>query len=60
MEITGIGGLIVLVLNIYAIVMIVQSSAKGLEKLIWSLVVFFLPLIGLLIWYFAGPGKKPF
>ena len=60
MEMTGIGGLIVLVLNIYAIVMIVQSSAKGIEKLIWSLVVFFLPLIGLLIWYFAGPGKKPF
>lgn len=60
MEITGIGGLIVLALNIYAIVMIVQSSAKGIEKLIWSLVVFFLPLIGLLIWYFAGPGKKPF
>ena len=49
MEITGIGGLIVLALNIYAIVMIVQSSAKGIEKLIWSLVVFFLPLIGLLI-----------
>ena len=60
MEITGIGGLIVLLLNIYAIVMIVQSSAKGIEKLIWSLVVFFLPLIGLVIWYFAGPGKKPF
>ena len=60
MEITGIGGLIVLVLNIYAIVMIVQSSAKGIEKLIWSLVVFLLPLIGLVIWYFAGPGKKPF
>ena len=60
MEITGIGGLIVLLLNIYAIVMIVQSSVKGIEKLIWSLVVFFLPLIGLVIWYFAGPGKKPF
>ena len=60
MEITGIGGLIVLLLNIYAIVMIVQSSVKGIEKLIWSLVVLFLPLIGLVIWYFAGPGKKPF
>jgi hypothetical protein len=40
--------------------MILQSPAKGIEKLIWSLVVFFLPLIGLVIWYFAGPGKKPF
>jgi Phospholipase_D-nuclease N-terminal len=57
---TGIGGLIILIADIYAIVMILQSSAKSIEKLIWSLVVFLLPLIGLIIWYFAGPGKKPF
>ena len=63
MEITGIGGiggLIVLIANIYAIVMILQSYAKAVEKLIWVLAVFFLPLLGLVIWYFAGPGKKPF
>ena len=60
MELTGIGGLIILIADIYAIVMILQSSAKSIEKLIWSLVVFFLPMIGLIIWYFAGPGKKPF
>ena len=59
MDLTGIGSLVILVLDIYAIVMILQSPAKGIEKLIWSLVVFFLPLIGLVIWYFAGPGKKP-
>ena len=59
MDLTGIGSLIILILDIYAIVMILQSPAKGIEKLIWSLVVFFLPLIGLVIWYFAGPGKKP-
>ena len=60
MDLTGIGSLVILILDIYAIVMILQSPAKGIEKLIWSLVVFFLPLIGLVIWYFAGPGKKPF
>ena len=60
MDLTGIGGLIILIADIYAIVMILQSSAESIEKLIWSLVVFFLPLIGLIIWYFAGPGKKPF
>ncbi len=60
MDLTGIGGLIILIADIYAIVMILQSSAKSIEKLIWALVVFFLPLIGLIIWYFAGPGKKPF
>lgn len=57
---TGIGGLIILIADIYAIIKILESSAKTLEKLFWSLVVFLLPLIGLIIWYFAGPGKKPF
>jgi hypothetical protein len=60
MDLTGIGGLIILIADIYAIVMILQSSAKSIEKIIWSLVVFLLPLIGLIVWYFAGPGKKPF
>ncbi len=60
MDFTGIGGLIVLIADIFAIVMILQSSAKSIEKLIWALVVFFLPLIGLIIWYLKGPGKKPF
>jgi hypothetical protein len=60
MDLTGIGGLIILIADIYAIVMILQSSAKSIEKLIWSLVVFLLPLIGLIVWYFSGPGKKPF
>ena len=60
MNFTGIGGLIIFIADIYAIVMILQSSAKAIEKLVWSLVVFLLPIIGLVIWYFAGPGKKPF
>jgi Phospholipase_D-nuclease N-terminal len=60
MELTGIGGLVILIADIFAIVMILQSSAKGIEKLVWSLVVLLLPLIGLILWYFAGPGKKPF
>jgi len=60
MEITGIGGLIILIADIYAIVMILQSSEQSIKKLMWALVVFLLPLIGLIIWYVAGPGKKPF
>ena len=60
MELTGILGLIILIADIYAIVMILQSAARSIEKLVWFLVVFLLPVLGLLIWYFAGPGKKPF
>ncbi|MBQ0799381.1 MAG: PLDc N-terminal domain-containing protein [Porticoccaceae bacterium] len=60
MDMTRIGSLIILIADIYAIVMIMQSSAKAVEKLLWVLVVLLLPLIGLIIWYLAGPGKKPF
>lgn len=56
----GIAGLIVLVVDVYAIVMILDSSAKAIEKLIWALIIVLLPVIGLIFWYFAGPGKKPF
>lgn len=60
MELSQLGALIILVADIYAIVMILQSSARSIEKLIWALVILLLPLIGLVIWFFAGPGKKPF
>ena len=60
MDLSGIIGLVILIADIYAIVMILQSSAKTGEKALWALVVFLLPLIGLIIWYLAGPGKKPF
>jgi hypothetical protein len=35
-------------------------AAKDIEKLLWCLAVLILPLIGLIVWYFAGPGRKPF
>ncbi len=58
MEVSGIGSLILLIADIYAILMILQSSSTTVQKLIWALVVFLLPLLGLIIWFFAGPGKK--
>lgn len=60
MKFSGILGLVILIADIYAAMTIFQSSAKTAEKILWILLVFFLPLIGLVIWYFAGPGKKPF
>ena len=53
-------GLLVLIADVYAIVKILESSAPNLEKLLWSLVIILLPVIGLVIWYLVGPGRKPF
>lgn len=55
MDIGGILGLVILVLDIYAIVRIVTSGASVVAKILWSLLVLVLPLIGLIIWWFAGP-----
>jgi len=60
MDISGIGALLIVIADIYAIVMIVQSPARDIEKLLWVLVVLILPLIGVILWYLAGPGRKPF
>lgn len=52
----GILGLVLLGLVIYAILQIAQSSADTLNKVIWILVVLVFPVIGLIVWYFVGPG----
>jgi hypothetical protein len=54
-EIGGIGGLIVLVLDIWALVSIIGSSASTGSKVLWSLLVILLPIIGFIIWLIAGP-----
>lgn len=53
----GILGLIILIADIWAIVNIIGSPAKGSSKLIWIIVIILLPIIGLIIWYFAGPRQ---
>lgn len=60
MGLTGIGALLILIADVYAMVMIIQSSARAIEKLLWFLVVLILPVIGVIVWYVAGPGRKPF
>ena len=51
-------GLLLLIADIYAVLKIVQSSAEPLKKAIWIAVVIVFPLLGLLVWYLAGPGGR--
>ena len=48
-------GLVVLIADIWAIVQIVQSRASTGAKVGWTLLIVFLPVIGLIIWLIAGP-----
>ncbi|WP_082859121.1 PLDc N-terminal domain-containing protein [Microbulbifer sp. Q7] len=54
----GVLGLLVLIADIYAIIKILQSSASGLKKLVWVLVVLLFPVIGFIAWFFFGPGGR--
>lgn len=51
----GILGLIHLIVVIWAILSILKSGASTGAKIIWGLLVLLLPLIGLIIWFLAGP-----
>lgn len=51
----GILGFIILILDIYAIIKIVGSSASTGMKIVWVLVVLFLPVVGLIAWFILGP-----
>ncbi len=50
-------GIIHLILFIIAAVEILMSSKDLLKKILWLLLIFLLPLIGLIIYFVAGRGK---
>ena len=46
----GIVGLIILALDIWAIVTIIQGRGPTDKKILWILVILLLPIIGLILW----------
>jgi hypothetical protein len=54
---SGLLGLIILVLDIYAIIRVIQSGAGALAKAIWIVVILLLPVLGLILWFLFGPKK---
>jgi hypothetical protein len=51
----GIFGLLVLIADIYAIYQIITSGASTGAKVLWTLLVLILPVVGFIIWLLAGP-----
>lgn len=54
-EVGGVFGLLILIADVWAIINIFSSSASTGSKVLWTVLVLLLPLLGLLIWFFAGP-----
>ncbi|HEY7113650.1 MAG TPA: PLDc N-terminal domain-containing protein [Thermoanaerobaculia bacterium] len=51
-------GLIVLILDIVAILSLLKSSADTGTKILWLLLIVFLPLLGMVLYFLMGPGRK--
>ena len=54
-EVGGILGLIWLIIVIWAIVKVAKSSAGPVPKLLWILILLFLPVLGFIAWLLLGP-----
>lgn len=51
-------GIIVFVLDVWAIAQVINSNTGTGTKLLWILLIAVLPFVGLIIWYFAGPKSN--
>ncbi len=51
----GLLGVLILAGDIWAIINVLQSAVSNEKKLIWTIAVVLLPLLGLILWFFLGP-----
>jgi hypothetical protein len=56
----GLWGILVLIADVWAIVNILQSGADTGKKVLWTVIVIVLPVLGFILWFFLGPktGKS--
>jgi hypothetical protein len=48
-------GIVILVLDVWAIYKILTIGATGLSKVLWTLAILILPVVGFIVWLIAGP-----
>jgi hypothetical protein len=58
-SLSGISGLLILALDIWAIMSVVNSNASTGTKVGWTVLIIVLPILGFLIWLIAGPRGRP-
>ena len=58
MQYGGIWGLLVLIVDVWAIVNIIRSGATTEKKILWVVIVAVLPVLGVILWYFLAPETR--
>jgi hypothetical protein len=56
-EVGGLLGLIILILDVYAIIKVIGSSASTGAKVLWVVLILLLPVLGLILWALLGPKR---
>ena len=54
----GLWGFLVLVADVWAIVSVLSSGLATGRKVLWVLLILFLPVLGFIIWLLAGPRGR--
>ncbi len=54
----GIIGLLILILDIYVILLVLRGSGDFGIKLLWIILVLVLPLVGPILFFLIGPGRR--
>jgi hypothetical protein len=50
--------LAIFVLDLVALVSLLKSTVDTSTKILWVLLILLLPLFGMLLYFFLGPGKR--
>jgi hypothetical protein len=58
-EVGGVLGLVILILDVYAIIKTIGSGASTGSKILWVVLIVLLPVIGLILWWLMGPKGSP-
>jgi len=53
----GVGGPLVLILDVYAIYLIMTGSGDDVKKLTWVIIVLLLPGLGAILYLLLGRGR---
>jgi hypothetical protein len=55
LQVGGILGLLILAIDVWAIVTIIQSGAATGAKVLWIVLILLLPVVGVILWFLLGP-----
>jgi hypothetical protein len=54
----SLGWVVVFVLDVIALASLLKTSADSTTKILWVLLILFLPIAGMVLYFFLGPGRR--